>query len=267
MVPTSRSAALVLATLIAAASACGAPATPAPGAPLETRGVRCPFDRTGASSNLSPRPAERGVVYDLPVPRRYTGAHVVHAGDLELPSGRLVTGSGGDMAFPLERRPVDLGVAGGSYPVNLLIATFDDGDRRVAFAELVVRDTPIVRWEGSTDLSFTTDGGDAGYISPEASAYAATGDGRWLFEAIDRAAALPRFPPCEHVTFADRPPLDVLMFQTGWGDGAYPTALGYDAEGRPSAVVTFTFVIPWRLAGLPGRPPQQVLDEERRRAG
>jgi hypothetical protein len=256
----------MLVVLAVSAVACTSPTSPSPpGDRLPAVGVGCPAEVSPSRTKFHPRPGRDGVVYDLEVPEGWTGARVVRAGDLALPSGRLIAASGGEMAYPLELRPVDLGVDGGSYPVNLLIARFDSGDRRVAFAEIVLRDEPIVRWAGSAALSFGTDGGDGGYISAEASRYAGTGDGQWLFEAIERAAALPTFPLCEQVRFPERAPANVIMFQTGWGDGFYPTAIGYDAGGRPSAVVTFCLVIPWRLAGLPGTPPRQVLDEERRR--
>ena len=69
------------------------------------------------------------------------------------------------------------------------------------------------------------------------------------------------------MVFTGSPSLNTVIFATGWGDGRYPTVLGFDSGGRVWAVVTF--VVPWRFSGLPGQPPNQVLDEEaqRRNAG
>lgn len=191
---------------------------------------------------------------------------VVHAGDLALPSGRLITGSGGDIAFPDGRTAVDLGIAGGRYDVSLLMANLDGGNRRVAFAELALRPSPPVRWEDAPTLFFATDGGDGGYMSEEAAEYASTGNGSWRFASLDYASRQQPYPPCELIEFIDRRPLNAVIFATGWGDGRYPTVLGYDRGGNVSAVVTYTFVVPWRLAGLPGEPPMEVRNEEQRRA-
>jgi hypothetical protein len=181
--------ALVLVAI--SAGACASPTSPLPpGERLPTVGVECPADANSTETNFHPRPARDGVLYDIEVPDGWTGARVVRAGDLAIPSGRLIAASGGEMAYLMELRAVDLGVDGGSYPVNLLIARFDSGDRRVAFAEIVLRDDSVVRWAGSAALSFGTDGGDGGYISAEASRYAGTGDGQWLFER----ASIPSIP-------------------------------------------------------------------------
>jgi hypothetical protein len=72
---------------------------------------------------------------------------------------------------------------------------------------------------------------------------------------------------CQHVEFTDRSPLNVVIFATGWGDGVYPLALGYDEKDRIAAVITYTYVVPWRLSGLPGSPPPPVLEREAKRGG
>lgn len=235
------------------------------GLSLSTENLPCPTGRADVLSHFHPADPQPGVVYDLDVPAGLLGSEVAHAGDLALPSGRLDVASGAEMAFPRDLTPVDLGAPGGSYPITLLLATFEDGDRRVAFAELAVRPDPPVRWVESRALSFGTDGGDGGYISEEGAEFAATGNGQWLFDSLEYGRRQKDYPPCQLVAFTGSPPLNTVMFATGWGDGRYPTVLGFDREGRISAVVTFTFVLPWRLAGLPGDPPQQVLEEEARR--
>jgi Protein of unknown function (DUF4241) len=254
-------------TVVAAWTLAGCASGKAARVPLATTNVRCPAPSRPSSTNLHPGSPTPGTTYDLKVPKGLRRLEVVHAADLSLPTGRLVFGSGGDMGFPLERRVLDLGVAGGTYPVNLLIAEFDSGDRRVAFGELVVRTSPIVRWTGPRDLLFTTDGGDAGYESAEGSTYASTGDGQWLFDSIRYAGEHDPALLCQHVEFTDRSPLNVVIFATGWGDGVYPLALGYDEKDRIAAVITYTYVVPWRLSGLPGSPPPPVLEREAKRAG
>jgi hypothetical protein len=235
------------------------------GLSLLAENLPCPTGRTGVLTHFHPTDRDPEVVYDLDVPEGLSSSEEAHAGDLALPSGRLEVASGAEMGFPRGLTPVDLSVPGDRYPVTLLLARFDDGDQRVAFVELAVRPDPPVRWVESRALSFGTDGGDGGYISEEGADIAAGGNGQWLFDSLDYAKKQKAYPPCELVVFTDHPPLNTVIFATGWGDGRYPTVLGLDADGRISAVVTFTFVLPWRLAGLPGEPPQQVLDEEARR--
>ncbi|WP_370521018.1 DUF4241 domain-containing protein [Cellulomonas sp. H30R-01] len=51
--------------------------------------------------------------------------------------------------------------------------------------------------------------------------------------------------------------VDAVVFSAGYGDGGYPTFLGYDADGVVVSAVSYGGVLPWALSGLPGTPPDE----------
>ncbi|MET9884502.1 DUF4241 domain-containing protein [Streptomyces sp. NPDC006430] len=192
---------------------------------------------------------------------------VADGGELWLPTGRVVACDpfvylgGGDTA------PFTAEVAPGRYRVEVAVATLTQPEeepeeqsaatphRRVAAARLVVSDdAPTVSWELALK-----DGQDP----------AALGEGEFYGYGVDAGtgcfydlAADGAFPDCE----GDEGPLweafegaghaagayrvegegghSLVAFSSGWGDGAYPTWVGRDAEGAITCFVTDFFVVP-----------------------
>lgn len=46
-------------------------------------------------------------------------------------------------------------------------------------------------------------------------------------------------------------PGNIIMFESGWGDGYYASYFGYDAQGRVAALLTDFTVIDWSLKPIP----------------
>lgn len=160
---------------------------------------------------------------------------VRRVGDLHLPSGRLI---GTDPAW-LEHDavPYTVTVPAGRYPVTLSLARIGDDPRhvRVAAARLDVTDRPVHRWEmalrpGQDLLDLGNDeffgfGVDAGMA---------------CFVDADEAGG--RIDTWRSFDFDDEPYLRVedggmVLWLSGWGDGAYPTWIGRDAEGGVACFV------------------------------
>jgi hypothetical protein len=56
---------------------------------------------------------------------------------------------------------------------------------------------------------------------------------------------------------------DLLIFENGFGDGAFPMARGLDADRNTVSLVLWDNRYPWRLAIPDGTPPPTVTDRER----
>ncbi|KKJ95439.1 hypothetical protein LQ51_26830 [Micromonospora sp. HK10] len=155
---------------------------------------------------------------------------VRHAGDLHLPSGRLIAT---DPAW-LEHDavPYTVTVPPGSYPVTLSLARIGADPRhlRVAAARLAVTDRPVHGWEmalrpGQDPLDLGHDeffgfGVDAGMAC-----------------FVDADEAERRLDTWRTLGLGDEPYLRVedggmVLWFSGWGDGAYPTWIGRDAAGE-----------------------------------
>jgi hypothetical protein len=190
------------------------------------------------------------------------GAAVItltEVGKLELPTGRVVAADPmaglGDQAEPFVQT-----VAPGAYPVVVARAlwTENDGDHRVIAAKLVVRDEPVAAWElalvqdqdpaelGEDEMfGFGVDTAtacfvDAAHADLSAALLGAEADEGLVWdtfiEAEDAAVAAV-------VTDPDSGQC-VAVFNTGWGDGAYPTWVGRTAAGEVACFAIEFFVVP-----------------------
>lgn len=186
-----------------------------------------------------PRPMRPGDLEDLFVDgaTRTVGGgaqqarlEVRHAGDLHVPSGRLIAT---DPAW-LEHDavPYTVTVPPGSYPVTLSLARIGADPRhlRVAAARLAVTDRPVHGWEmalrpGQDPLDLGHDeffgfGVDAGMAC-----------------FVDADEVERRLNTWRTLGLGDEPYLRVedggmVLWFSGWGDGAYPTWIGRDAAGE-----------------------------------
>ncbi len=196
-------------------------------------------------------------VTDVPVGR----VLLEHVADLKLTDGRIGAGSGADAAFGQTRR-IAVTSAGRIAPVTLAVLDSRTSGRRVAFLEIRLSPNAPVSWSNDARLTIGTDGGDGGFNTGEAPAI---DDDSLVDDSVE--AFFPKHDSRSGNVCVLRSPartgvVDTVMFSTGYGDGGYPTVAGRDRTGAVVSLVSYGFVVPWRLSGLPGEPPKEVLDEE-----
>lgn len=174
--------------------------------------------------------------------------HTQAIGELELPTGQLVA------CDPLVScdGPFTQAVPKGRYPLQLAIARIGD-DERVAFARIVFAPGPATRWEmalvkgqdpntlGPDEcFGYGVDSGTGGFMDAAAlRSYEARRDQEG--EAFDERLFAELDKTYQHTRSWYLLPTDagnVAFFSSGYGDGAYPSYFGYDADGRLVAVVT-----------------------------
>ncbi|MET7398051.1 DUF4241 domain-containing protein [Dactylosporangium sp. NPDC005572] len=161
----------------------------------------------------------------------------VHApGHLHLPSGRPVAAD--PSSLDLGAKPFSVTVPPGSYPVSVSLATFVDDPHhsRVTAARLDVCDRPAMRWElalrdGQEPLDlghreffgFGVDAGMACFVDAD---------------SIDRMKDVwRRLDGLVKPRYRTVGSGDMVAWSSGWGDGVYPTWIGYDATGAPTCFV------------------------------
>ncbi len=220
---------------------------------------------------MNPRKAIEAIGGEARVggPDGMTVVEAFDAGELGLPTGRLVACDPDRMqgGFPLA--PFARAVPPGRYPVRVCVARFPAGGRRVALAVLMISGRRPVRFEPA----FRADDDPATFEDGEFPAHGVdTGtscfaDARTV-EALaarcrDRAYLRDVFPGLfgmqtgtfwrEDAVDADAG-LNVIAFPSGFGDGAYASYWGFDALGEPACLVTDF--------GLLGRPTCPECDAE-----
>lgn len=190
---------------------------------------------------------------------------VEHAADLVIRDGLLAAGSGAEAAYPHELVPVRVATDKPlRVAVTLAVLNSPRSGRRVAFLELHLGAGTPVTWTEEKQLFIGTDGGDGGFVTTPA---------RIPTHPRNADSDLDVFSPKDGspgtecvVRRSEGGPPDGILFSTGYGDGGYPTLVGRTADGRIVSVVSYGLVVPWALSGLPGAPPQPVIDETARRA-
>ncbi|GIE76971.1 hypothetical protein Aph02nite_29210 [Actinoplanes philippinensis] len=185
------------------------------------------------------------------VERRPVGTVVAPTG--EITACDPLTSAGGAEAFTVT-------VAPGAYPLTAWVAVISRADaapdHRTAALALTVSDQPVVRWEMALnegqDVGVLDADGYFGYpvdagvgTLADLSAVAALAD--WDFDQLDEVFVPARIPPgpapvdgvVDQVTGAN-----VITVTAGWGDGVYPTFVGFAADGTVCGFVTDFLVIP-----------------------
>lgn len=175
------------------------------------------------------------------------------AGELLLTTGRVVACDPSEAA---EAAPFGVAIEPGRYPVSLSVARFDDGDERVAGALLSFGAGAAVRWElallPGEDPADLGEGEVFGYgaessygclLDEEAAdlyADAAASDESDVDERIGAAldAAYVDTWSWANLVLDERTGLNLIVFSAGLGEGPYASYFGYDADGRPAALVT-----------------------------
>ena len=174
------------------------------------------------------------------------------------PSGQIV---GCDpLTGAAEALPFMVTVSPGRYELRAWIAAIhEDGsepDLRTVALQLVVSKSPTVRWElalieGQKPAELGADGFfgypvDAG-VGTLADVLAVRALAGWEFDRLDEVYIPARVPPAPAPIDAitDEPTgANVITVSSGWGDGVYPTFVGYAANGQVTAFVTDFMVVP-----------------------
>lgn len=157
-----------------------------------------------------------------------------------------------------DAEPFTATVASGTYKVQVARARWDGGvDHRVIAARLVIRDEPIATWElairhgqdvaalGETEMvGYGVDTASGCFVDASASAVFSAltvdGDEGPIWDALVCGDG------CAIATVIEAPGTShtIAVFNTGWGDGCYPTWVGRTADGAIACFVTDFFVVP-----------------------
>lgn len=185
----------------------------------------------------------------------------VAAGELVLPSGRVIAADPCYLARLDDTPPFVRTVPPGRYPVWLALArTASDPPwaERVACMVLQLSDGPAVQWELAlrpgehlADLlpghfhGHGVDSGNACFVDAAATAALDPALRRALYTdgvvgAHERAGWRTRFV---HVPLPGPAPANLIACSSGYGDGCYPSWWGIDETGAPVALATDFFVL------------------------
>lgn len=180
--------------------------------------------------------------------------------DVVAPTGRIV---GCDPLIASdESEPFMVDVPPGRYPLRAWVAVLHkegvETQRRVAALQLVVRDEPATRWE----LALVA-GQDVSELGPDeyfgygvdcgcgtlADVAAVNALAEWDYERVEDAyipAQLPLkpVPGLIAAVIDETTGANVVTVGSGWGDGAYPTFVGYTEAGAVATLVTDFMVVP-----------------------
>jgi len=144
-------------------------------------------------------------------------------------AGRLTVGNGriaaGDAQADPAPAPFTQCVPEGDYPVTLALASFDNGEQRIAYARVLLDPAPAAHWypalTADQDARTLKDGEIFGYAVASGSACFTSGDSS-------------------------------VAFSTGAGDSHYASYFAYDHAGRVVALVTDFALVPG-IRDLPGQ--------------
>jgi hypothetical protein len=200
-------------------------------------GKRLHFEAPGRADRTLPYPTAAAElphgIRVIPEKEGYVATQDVLPGALELPSGRLAVDAYVGPQTPI----VDERARPGSHPFRITLARPVEGGQsgeRVALATLSVSDRPTVSWRYV--LTVGVDGGSAAFTSAEgAGLRAGLSPDDW--QAADEADADAMFA---HRYVAERVLSDdtnLMLFETGLGDGGYNLYVGLDADGHPTRYV------------------------------
>jgi hypothetical protein len=161
-----------------------------------------------------------------------------------------------------DTEPFTVTVTPGRYPlvawVAVLLTDAAERDRRVAALQLVIRDEPVAEWTmalpAGNDLSSLGEDEFFGYpvdagVGTLADVDALDALALWdddetedVFIPVD--APLAPVPGLVDAVTDDETGANVAIVYSGWGDGCYPTFVGYTASGEVAAFVTDFMVVP-----------------------
>jgi hypothetical protein len=180
-------------------------------------------------------------------------------GTVTVPTGEITACD--PLTYSDGAEPFTVTITPGAYPLTAWVALISqDGSapqQRTAALQLTVNDQPAVRWEmalnpGQDIGVLDADTGYYGYpvdagVGAIADVTAIAAVTAWDYDDIENAfipAQIPNGPaPIEAIT-DDTTGANVIIVSSGWGDGVYPTFVGYAADGAVCGFVTDFLVIP-----------------------
>jgi hypothetical protein len=180
-------------------------------------------------------------------------------GHVVLPTGRVVACD--PLVFSDGAAAFTVSVSPGRYPLRAWVALLLRGDelpqRRVAALQLAVVDQPVSRWEmaliDGDDLSTLSEDGFFGYpvdagTGTLADIVAVRGIDSWDYDRIEEhyiPAQIPEAPVPGALTATtdEATGANIVVVSTGWGDGLYPTFVGYTADDQLACFVTDFMVV------------------------
>jgi outer membrane protein assembly factor BamB len=153
-------------------------------------------------------------------------------GTIHLPTGMIVVC---DPVTDLHDRPLDRKVKAGDHPVIAGIVRMN-GDERVAWLEIRLSDDPVVSWESAAD-AFVVDSGTAALLSVESATCLVTSpDSEEEFgERVEDQmnASYGSGQRWAGIDVLGRKNIDVIVTESGYGDGQYQCDWGMNRGGRP----------------------------------
>jgi hypothetical protein len=181
---------------------------------------------------------------------RAVATMVEKAGHVVLPTGRLVASD----AFIIDALPFTTIVPPGRHPVSVLRVDLAGPDRRVGAALVRVAAEEPVSWElalvegqdpsvlGPGEFfGYGVDGGTGSFTSPEATERLKDSAAHGTYSEALMAGLNPgagALPLSFTVEVDPASGANVVAFPSGFGDGAYPSFVGFDRQGRPAVVLT-----------------------------
>lgn len=174
----------------------------------------------------------------------------IHIGELEIVSGKIVAC---DPLVEPDAPAFERMVPKGKFPVYLLVDSYDE----IACAQILFSDKPIATLEMATlpgqSLAELEEGYIYGYpVDAGLGCFMDEEAGKLLTEATDLLTQndsnanyydnvidgeLGEQAHCDHRPNKNSS-LNVLIFQSGWGDGVYASYWGLDADGNLVTLVT-----------------------------
>jgi len=176
---------------------------------------------------------------------------VSRAGNLFLQTGRVVASD----VFFVDNVPFTRWLPAGTHPVFVLHATAATDDR-IAAAMIRVAPGDPVRWEAALTpgqnpsgagpdeyYGYGVDSGTGCFTSAEAVEYlsnAGSAANDLYGDRVEKAMfpSKTEFHASAEIPVGDGTALNVVAFESGWGDGAYPSYFGLDSAGRPLVLLT-----------------------------
>lgn len=173
-------------------------------------------------------------------------------GEVTVSSGQIVAC---DPFVFIEAKPFIRTVPKGRFPVRIAIMRSQRFDDRIAFARVEFSQAPVVTWEqalvpgqdpaklGKDEYyGFPVDAGTGAFLDPAAGAEIAALpaeqmqalDDDWIRqgESYGKEHGLPFALPVSRGAHA------MVLFSSGWGDGAYPSWFGLAADGSVAMLLT-----------------------------
>ena len=191
----------------------------------------------------------------------------VNIGELYLPTGEIVAS---DPFYMKDVEPFSTKVTSGTYPVEVLIFMVEENHYRVAFAKIKFSESPAIRWELAVTGNVTQAQLDSletdeffGYgVDAGLGCFADAETARIFNDVMSRydkehpdgnyyedilAAEFTR--SSQHPFSSDGGDWNnhfpkkgdkhnVIIFSSGWGDGAYATYWGFDPAGKVFELIT-----------------------------